>query len=30
MLVRAGFEIVSADYGTVGAYANYICVKRAS
>jgi ubiquinone/menaquinone biosynthesis C-methylase UbiE len=27
MLERAGLEIVSADYGTVGAYANYVCVK---
>jgi SAM-dependent methyltransferase len=30
MMGRAGFEIVTADYGTVGAYANYICAKRAS
>jgi SAM-dependent methyltransferase len=26
---RAGFEVVHAEYGSVGAYANYICVKRA-
>ncbi len=30
MLARAGFEIATADYGKVGAYANYICVKPAS
>jgi ubiquinone/menaquinone biosynthesis C-methylase UbiE len=29
MMARAGFEIVTADYGTVGAYANYICKKHA-
>jgi SAM-dependent methyltransferase len=28
MIERAGFEIATADYGTVGAYANYICVRR--
>src|SRR5262249_16137410 len=27
MLTRAGFEIESADYGSVGAYADYVCVK---
>jgi SAM-dependent methyltransferase len=30
MMARAGFEIVTADYGTLGVYANYICAKRAS
>jgi SAM-dependent methyltransferase len=30
MMARAGFEIVTADYGPEGAYANYICAKRAS
>ncbi len=28
LLERAGFEIVSADYGTVGAYAAYVCRQR--
>jgi SAM-dependent methyltransferase len=28
MITRAGFEIVVADYGTVGAYADYVCAKR--
>lgn len=27
LMERAGLEIESADYGSVGAYANYICVK---
>ena len=27
MIVRAGLQIVTADYGTVGAYANYVCAK---
>lgn len=27
MIARAGFEIAAANYGQVGAYANYICVK---
>jgi ubiquinone/menaquinone biosynthesis C-methylase UbiE len=30
MIARAGFEITTADYGRVGAYANYICVKPRS
>jgi hypothetical protein len=25
MIERAGFEIVAVDYGTVGAYADYVC-----
>lgn len=29
MIARAGFEIDSRDYGTLGAYANYTCVKPA-
>jgi SAM-dependent methyltransferase len=28
MLEQAGFEILAADYGTVGVYADYVCVKR--
>lgn len=28
MIERAGFEIATADYARVGAYANYICVRR--
>lgn len=28
MIERAGFEIVAADYGAVGAYADYVCAKR--
>jgi SAM-dependent methyltransferase len=28
MLERAGFEILITDYGTVGAYAAYVCAKR--
>jgi ubiquinone/menaquinone biosynthesis C-methylase UbiE len=28
MLEQAGFEIVARDFGTVGAYADYVCVKR--
>ena len=27
LIARAGFEIETADYGSVGAYASYICVK---
>jgi len=27
LIERAGLEIETADYGTVGAYANYVCVK---
>lgn len=27
MIKRAGFEIVVSDYGRVGAYANYVCMK---
>jgi ubiquinone/menaquinone biosynthesis C-methylase UbiE len=27
MIVRAGLEIETADYGSTGAYANYVCVK---
>jgi SAM-dependent methyltransferase len=29
LIGRAGFEIETADYGSVGAYANYICATRA-
>ena len=29
MIERAGLEILGADYGTAGAYANYVCVKTA-
>jgi Methyltransferase domain len=28
MIARAGFEILNADYGPAGAYANYLCAKR--
>ena len=28
MLERAGFEIADAEYGPLGAYAAYVCVKR--
>jgi SAM-dependent methyltransferase len=28
LIERAGFEIVAADYGTVGAYADYVCARR--
>jgi hypothetical protein len=28
MIHQAGFQIETVDYGTVGAYADYICVKR--
>jgi len=28
MLDRAGFDIVRSDYGTLGVYADYFCVKR--
>jgi SAM-dependent methyltransferase len=28
MIERAGFEITSVDYGQIGVYANYLCVKR--
>jgi hypothetical protein len=28
MIESAGFEIVSADYGTPGVYASYLCTKR--
>jgi SAM-dependent methyltransferase len=28
MLERAGFDIVAADYAAIGAYADYICVRR--
>lgn len=28
LIERAGFEIVAADYGAVGAYADYVCAKR--
>jgi ubiquinone/menaquinone biosynthesis C-methylase UbiE len=28
MIERAGFEIVAAEYGTVGAHADYVCGKR--
>jgi SAM-dependent methyltransferase len=28
MIERAGFEIVTADYGTLGAHADYVCVKQ--
>jgi hypothetical protein len=27
MIARAGFEILNADYGPAGAYANYLCAK---
>jgi SAM-dependent methyltransferase len=30
LLERAGFEVVSADYGTVGAYAAYVCRRMPS
>jgi SAM-dependent methyltransferase len=29
MLERAGFEIITADYANDGAYANYVCARRA-
>jgi len=29
MLERAGFELLTADYGSAGAYVNYVCVKSA-
>ena len=28
MIERAGFEIVASDYGSVGAYASFVCEKR--
>jgi hypothetical protein len=28
MMERAGFEIVAADHGSLGAHADYVCVKR--
>jgi len=28
LLERAGFEIARRDYGTIGAYADYVCVRR--
>jgi ubiquinone/menaquinone biosynthesis C-methylase UbiE len=30
MIERAGFEIVSADYGALGAHADFVCVKQGS
>jgi ubiquinone/menaquinone biosynthesis C-methylase UbiE len=30
LLERAGFELLVAEYGAMGAYANYICAKRGS
>jgi SAM-dependent methyltransferase len=30
MITRAGLEVVVADYGSAGAYANYLCVKPTS
>ena len=30
LLERAGFEVVSAEYGTVGAYAAYVCRRMPS
>jgi hypothetical protein len=28
MIERAGFEIVAAEYGMVGAHVDYVCEKR--
>ena len=30
LIVHAGFEIVTSDYGRLGVYADYVCVKRAA
>jgi hypothetical protein len=30
MIVRRGFELVDAEYGMVGAHADYVCEKRRS